>query len=146
MTSWLDDAVQRIDPEVWTLTVDGRAYRLPDIEAMPQESFDAVLDCTSAWYSEQTWSGVRLDHIVDVGDRRSLVVRSQTGYSRRFPARDVERTWLITHIGGKPLGEGHGYPARIVAPDRRGFWWVKWVVEIHTSDVPWWLQLPFPAT
>lgn len=146
VTSWLDDRVQRIDGNNWTLTVDNRVYNMADITAMPQETFDAVLDCTSAWYSEQTWSGVRLDRIVDVGDSRSLVVNSQTGYSRRFPAGDADKLWLVTHVGGKPLSAGHGYPARIVAPDRRGFWWVKWVVEIHTSDALWWLQLPFPAT
>lgn len=146
VTSWLDDRVQRIDGDNWTLSVDGHSFGLADITAMPHETFDAVLDCTSAWYSEQTWSGVRLDRIVDVGDSRSLVVSSQTGYSRRFPASDADKLWLVTHVGGDPLSAGHGYPARIVAPNRRGFWWVKWVVEIDTSDVPWWLQLPFPAT
>ncbi len=77
---------------------------------------------------------------------RSVVVNSQTGYARRFPARDTDSLWLVTHVGGRPLSAGHGFPARIVAPGRRGFWWVKWVTDIHTSDVPWWVQLPFPAT
>ena len=146
VTSWLDDRVQEVDAREWTLTVDGATYDLDDLDAMPRESFDAVLDCTSAWYSEQTWSGIRLDRLVAAGDRSSVVVRSRTGYSRRFPIDDLERLWLATHVGGRPLSAGHGHPARIVAPGRRGFWWVKWVVEIETSDVPWWLQLPFPAT
>jgi DMSO/TMAO reductase YedYZ molybdopterin-dependent catalytic subunit len=89
---------------------------------------------------------VRLDRVVDAGFHRSVVVTSRTGYSRRFPARDLERLWLATHLGERPLIDAHGFPARIVAPGRRGFWWVKWVVQIETSDVPWWLQLPFPAT
>ena len=41
---------------------------------------------------------------------------------------------------------GHGFPARLVAPDRRGFWWVKWVVRIETSNVPWWVQSPYPLS
>lgn len=146
VTSWLDDRVQDIEAADWALDVDGVSLTLTDIAAMPQERFDAILDCTSAWYSSQTWAGVRLDRIVDPGPHRSLVVRSQTGYSRRFPVRDLERLWLVTHVGGQRLSAGHGFPARIVAPGRRGFWWVKWVVRITTSDVPWWLQLPFPAT
>lgn len=147
VTSWLDDRVQRIEEAEWVLGVDSRTYRLADlVEGMPSDEFDAVLDCTSAWYSHQRWEGIRLDRLVDVGGHRSIVVRSQTGYTRRFPARDVERLCLATRIGGEPLSAGHGFPARIVAPGRRGFWWVKWVVEVRTSDVPWWLQLPFPPT
>ena len=146
VTSWLDDRVQHIDDAAWRLEIDGAVWSLDDILAMPHVPFDAVLDCTSAWYSKQTWAGVRLDRLIPEGDHRSVVVVSQTGYARRFPARDAGALWLVTHVGGEPLSAGHGFPARIVAPGRRGFWWVKWVTEIHTSDVPWWVQLPFPAT
>ncbi len=146
VTSWLDDRAPAIEVAEWRLNVDGVSLTMAEIESMEAEQFDAVLDCTSAWYSEQTWSGVRLDRILDVGEARSIVVNSQTGYARRFPTRDIEKLWLVTHLGGEPLSVGHGYPARVVAPGRRGFWWVKWVVEINTSNVPWWIQLPFPAT
>lgn len=146
VTSWLDDRVQRVEETDWVLGVDSRSYRLADLETLPRDEIDAVLDCTSGWYSNQRWEGVRLDRLVDVGDHRSIVVRSRTGYTRRFPARDAERLWLANRMGGEPLSAGHGFPARIVAPGRRGFWWVKWVVEVRTSDVPWWVQLPFPPT
>ena len=146
VTSWLDDRVQHIEAGHWTVDVAGREMTLADIEALPQDRFDAVLDCTSAWYSEQDWGGVRLDRLIDAGTFRSIEVRSQTGYARRFPIRDLERLWLVTHVDGEPLTAGHGFPARIVAPDRRGFWWVKWVVSIEPSNVPWWLQSPFPVT
>lgn len=146
VTSWLDDRAPTIEPSAWALDVDGVSYSLADLMLLPHDSFDAVLDCTSAWYSTQRWTGVRLDAMVDAGSHRSVVVTSQTGYVRRFPTRDLERLWLVTGVGDRSLSPGHGYPARIVAPGRRGFWWVKWVIEIRTSDVPWWVQLPFPAT
>jgi DMSO/TMAO reductase YedYZ molybdopterin-dependent catalytic subunit len=44
------------------------------------------------------------------------------------------------------LTAGHGFPVRIVAPGRRGFWWVKWVDRIAIEDVPWWRQWLFPPT
>ena len=146
VTSWLDDRVQRIDGSEWMLSIDGVSWTLDDVASVPTQELDAVLDCTSAWYTEQTWTGVRLDQLVTMVGRRSLEVRSSTGYARRFPMRDLESLWLVTHVGGEPLSAGHGYPARIVAPGRRGYWWVKWVVSINTSDVPWWIQSPFPAT
>jgi len=35
---------------------------------------------------------------------------------------------------------------RLVAPDRRGYWWVKWVTAVELSSAPWWWQPPFPTT
>jgi DMSO/TMAO reductase YedYZ molybdopterin-dependent catalytic subunit len=146
VTAWLDDRVQHLDPSVWRLAVDEVELSLDDIEAMPQDSFSAVLDCTGGWYSNQAWMGVRLDGLLGAGVFRSFEVRSATGYSRRFPIRDLSAVWLVTSCGGSPLAAGHGFPARLVAPDRRGFWWVKWVISIRSSTIPSWIQSPFPLT
>jgi DMSO/TMAO reductase YedYZ molybdopterin-dependent catalytic subunit len=34
---------------------------------------------------------------------------------------------------------------RLVAPGRRGFWWVKWVARLDVVDEPWRLQHFVPA-
>jgi DMSO/TMAO reductase YedYZ molybdopterin-dependent catalytic subunit len=120
-------------------------YSLDDLVGMGDE-VRATIDCTGGWYSTQDWSGVRLDRLVEPGEWRSIEVVSATGYARRYPVGDLDRLWLAVAVGGDPLSVGHGYPARIVAPDRRGFWWVKWVVTIRPSRTPWWLQSPFPLT
>lgn len=145
VTSWFNDRVPHIEATDWSVTVDGRALTLADLETYPTEELTAVLDCTSGWYSQQNWTGVRLDQLVQT-DKAAIAIVSATGYRRRFPARDLEKLWLAVGVGGSPLSAGHGYPARIVAPGRRGFWWVKWVTEITPTDVPAWLQLPFPAS
>ena len=75
---------------------------------------------------------------------RSLNVASATGYSRLFPARDAGNLFLAVGYGGVPLRRGHGAPVRLVAPGRRGFWWVKWVSRIELDRRPWWFQSPFP--
>ena len=79
-----------------------------------------------------------------VGEARSLVVRSATGYSRRFGVDDLAALLLATRAGGRPLRAGHGAPLRLVVPDRRGFWWVKWVTAVELSSAPSWWQPPFP--
>ncbi len=146
VTQWFDDTVQRIDSDDWAIRVAGERLDLEGLADLPHEDVTAILDCTSGWYSEQVWTGIRLDRLIDPGEHRSIDVTSATGYGRRFPVRDLDRLWLVTHVGGEPLRAGHGFPARIVAPDRRGFWWVKWVTAIEPSNVPWWIQLPFPVT
>ncbi len=145
-TSWLDDRVPSIDGREWSVEVAGNRLTLADLETMPQETFPAILDCTGGWYSEQEWAGVRLDRLIDGAGSRSFVAWSMTGYARRYPIADLDSTWLVTRLGGEPLAPGHGYPARIVAPARRGFWWVKWVDRIELSPLPWCSQSPFPLT
>jgi hypothetical protein len=143
-TQWFTDTAPRIDAATWSINVGTRSLGPEDVEALPLETLTATLDCTSGWYSEQEWRGVRLDRLLDIGDAASIEVRSVTGYSRRFPATDADRLWLAFEVGSAPLSRGHGFPARLVAPGRRGFWWIKWVDGVATSNVPWWLQSPFP--
>ena len=77
--------------------------------------------------------------------KRGLYVHSVTGYWIRFPVRDLDHLLLATTVNGEPLRPGHGYPVRMVAPGRRGFWWVKWVDRVELTTTPWWWQPPFPT-
>ena len=151
VTAWLDDRIQRIDPAQWTVRVGTATFDLTAVRDLPHERFTAVLDCTSGWYSEQQWDGVRLSVLLAAagvpGDGwRSVEARSATGYSRWFGAATLDDVWLVTGVAGRPLSYGHGFPARIVAPGRRGFWWVKWVTSIQPSGRPTWAQSVFPLT
>ena len=107
----------------------------------------ARLDCTSGWYAEADWSGVRLTELIAADGSAaatSLVVTSVTGYRRTFPIADAGRLWLATRCQGRLLDAGHGAPVRLVAPGRRGFWWVKWVASVELSERPALAQSPFP--
>ena len=146
VTQWFDDAVQHIAPATWRLQVPDAELTLDDLRRMPSDEVTAILDCTSMWYAEQVWRGVRLDRLIDPGTAPSIEIRSATGYALRLPARDRDKIWLALDVGGRPLSAGHGFPARLVVPNRRGFWWVKWVTSIQPSSIPWWVQSPFPLT
>ena len=77
-------------------------------------------------------------------DARSLLVRSSTGYARRFVLEEAGGLLLATHIGDEALSAGHGFPLRLVAPGHRGYGWVKWVAELEVSREPAWLEPPLP--
>lgn len=138
VTQWLFDPVPRLT---------GARVRTPggevDLAGRPQRTVRAVLDCTGGWWSEQQWRGVA---VADLGlpAGASVDVVSATGYRRRFPASEAGTLLLATHLAGRRLSAGHGAPVRLVAPGRRGFWWVKWVVAVEVVDEPWWWQPPFP--
>jgi hypothetical protein len=144
VTQWLSDDVPRLDPASWALTVEGRRWSYEQLRGF-DDRVVATLDCTGGWYATRRWSGVRVDRLLPTGARgRSLRVVSVTGYARRLPFDAAARLLLATGLDGAPLTPGHGFPVRLVAPGRRGFWWVKWVVRVEVSERPWWLQSPFP--
>jgi len=150
VTQWLDDAPPSIDAAAWGLEVrtpsGARTWTFEDVLEF-DDRLRATLDCTGGWFAHQDWSGVRLDRLLgDVDGVRSIVAVSATGFNRRFPIADAGGMLLATRVGDRYLSQGHGFPARIVAPGRRGFWWVKWVERLETSGTPWWWQSPFPLT
>ena len=145
-TNWLFDPVPALDPTRHHVVVAGRAFSVPDLLGRSQP-VSARLDCTSGWYADATWSGVPLSALLEgteLGSAVSLEVVSVTGYRRRFPVADAGSLWLATQLEGRPLRAGSGAPVRLVAPNRRGFWWVKWVAEVKLSERPAYAQSPFP--
>ena len=136
-TSWINDSTPAVAADEWTGRMRGLAQR----------SVTCSLDCTSGWYSVNRWSGVAVADLLGPAPAgtRSVLVSSHTGYSRRFDIADLPSLLLATHLDGAPVPSGNGGPARLVAPGRRGFWWVKWVSRIDYSSRPPWWQLPFPV-
>ena len=148
-TSWLLDAVPGVDPDRWRLAVtDAQGHR--ELTLAQLATFTtrvrATLDCTSGWYSQQDWTGVPLATLLRRGPgAQSVYVHSVTGYWVRFPVDDLDLLLLATGAAGAPLSANHGFPARLVAPGRRGYWWVKWVDRIELQATPSWWQPPFPV-
>ncbi len=58
---------------------------------------------------------------------------SATGYRWPLPLAEARRALVATHVGGEPLSHEHGAPLRLVAPQRRGFQWIKWLVAIEVA-------------
>jgi Oxidoreductase molybdopterin binding domain len=145
VTQWFTDTVPVLSTASWEVSLNLHPIPYSDVAA-GRDTVRAVLDCTGGWYAEQEWRGVALSRLlrqVPAGTR-SIDVISSTGYRRRLPMADLDHLLLATHVAGQPLSEGHGGPVRLVAPGRRGFWWVKWVQRIEVTAEPWWLQPPFP--
>jgi cytochrome b561 len=151
VTSWVADDPDPVDAEEWTLTVGGRvaSERTYGYSELPTGAADrALLDCTSGWYSDHDWQGVRVGDLLDAADPDEAAAwvqfRSVTGYRWSLPIEEARDALLGTRVDGERLSHGHGFPLRLVAPGRRGFQWVKWVDSVRVTrrrEVGEWLAI-----
>jgi DMSO/TMAO reductase YedYZ molybdopterin-dependent catalytic subunit len=151
--SWLNDDPAAIDAATWRLRIWGEVERplelsYDEVRTLSGAALVATVDCTGGWYSTQWWQGVSLARLLERAGMteaaQSISIRSVTGYGRRFSLEDARRLTLATHVADRPLTHGHGFPARLVVPDQRGFDWVKWVTEIRVLDSSHLWQSPLP--
>jgi hypothetical protein len=132
-----------LDPQKWRLRITG-AVRSPlvltydQILAIPPQFMNAVIDCTSGWYSIQDWQGIPLAELLALAGAKEGVagVRlvSATAYNQSFPIDEAREILLATHVSGEALAPRHGFPLRAVVPGRRGWFWVKWLSRIDILE------------
>ncbi len=116
---------------------------LADLAAMEQRTEDLPIACVEGWSASGAWTGVRLRDVLDLvgGPAGSDVLVSSL--QERGPFRvttlqgnfaDDDRTLLALGLNGEPLALDHGYPCRLIAPNRPGVLQTKWLgrVEVIT--------------
>ncbi|MFB9449183.1 molybdopterin-dependent oxidoreductase [Dactylosporangium vinaceum] len=132
----------------YRLTVTGpggrHALSLADLEALPQTTVELPIACVEGWSATGTWSGVRLvDLLRLVGaehtDRpvRIESLQPEGPYRESVvepgPARDP-LTLIALRLDDEPLHLDHGFPCRLIAPNRPGVLQTKWIAAITVVD------------
>jgi DMSO/TMAO reductase YedYZ molybdopterin-dependent catalytic subunit len=141
-TTFLGEGTPRIETSAWRLRVAGQVERellldLEDLAALGTETRAAALDCTSGWVMRTDWHGTPLGRVLDAAgadpESPHVTVRSVTGWLVRLAPDELDGALLATHVAGRPLPSGNGAPLRLVAPERRGLDWIKWVEAIEVA-------------
>ncbi len=141
-TTFLGEPAPAIDLATWRLRVVGRVAAPLELDLAALARFSssdvtAVLDCTSGWAVEGTWSGIPLRDLLDAAgaatDAGHIDIVAVTGWRATLAASAARECLLALTEGGRPLAAEHGAPARLVAPAHRGLEWVKWVDRIEVG-------------
>ncbi len=154
VTMWLDDRTQDVDSARWRLRVNGHVEQPYEMDYAELQAWNsrltATLDCTGGWYTTREWQGMPVPNLLAKARPKpgagSITIRSRTGYFRRYSMEEAGRALLASRVDGAPLSPGHGFPARMVEPHKRGYDWVKWVDEITVNDTGKFWQPPLPLT
>lgn len=139
------EAPPNLDPQGWRLEIRGAVqhplrmdYR--ELLAYQDQRLPATLDCTNGWYSIQDWQGIPLIALLKeaglVEGAAGVKLTSATGYNHSYPMQEAQGILLATHVTGETLSPAHGFPLRAVVPDRRGWFWVKWIIQIEVLKTP----------
>ena len=159
VVSWIADRPPPVDAATWRVRLEGAVARpfslsLDELTALADGEVVAALDCTGGWYSVQRWRGVAVGELLAragvLPAAASVTFEAVSGYRRRFPLDEAAGVLLALGTADelddayRPLSHGHGAPARVVLPGRRGMEWVKWlaVIRVNESGALW--QSPLP--
>ena len=101
-----------------------------------------TLHCVEGWDSTILWEGVLVrDLIADAGaDPRAntVVFTAVDGYTTSFPlsyftGNDIIMAYRMNNV---TMPAERGYPFELVAEDKWGYKWIKWIDKIELTDDP----------
>jgi DMSO/TMAO reductase YedYZ molybdopterin-dependent catalytic subunit len=124
------------------VTANGsRTFTLAELTALPQTTAELPIACVEGWSRSATWTGVSLpDLLRAAGSKPGTPVRVTSLEKFGFYAASMlpgehtadDHTLLALRLNGDVLDVDHGFPCRIMAPNRPGVLQTKWVTKLET--------------
>jgi DMSO/TMAO reductase YedYZ molybdopterin-dependent catalytic subunit len=139
---------QNVDVATYRLDVNGlvnspTSLTYDQIRQMQAYQKVTTLNCVEGWSKTYLWEGVRIsDLLARAGgvqpSAATVIFHCYDGYTTSLPlAYVVDRRILLAYgLNGIPLSAKHGFPFQVVAEDRLGYKWAKWVTRIEVSGDP----------
>ena len=136
---------QYINTDVYTLTIDGLVEQPNSLtydEVLDNQKYTKVvtLHCVEGWSVDILWEGILLADLfeaVDIQESADTVIfYSEDGYSTALPLQTImDRQLMIAYkMNGVVLPPERGFPFQLVAEDKLGYKWIKWITRIELSD------------
>lgn len=133
--------------------MDSYKLKINGLVAQPIElTYDQVLDmtydqrlitlhCVEGWEATILWQGVRIEELIAKAGETdpsavTVIFHAYDGYTTSLPLSVIQDNDLILayQANGLPLPAEMGYPFIVVAEDKLGYKWCRWVNGIELSD------------
>ena len=112
------------------------------LKGYPAYEKKVTLFCVEGWEVTILWKGVRVEDLLTSAGvnpaANTVIFYAADGYSTSLPIEYIkDRDILLAHsMNGVVLPAERGFPFQLVAEDRWGYKWIKWVTKIEVSDDP----------
>jgi DMSO/TMAO reductase YedYZ molybdopterin-dependent catalytic subunit len=86
------------------------------------------------------WEGIILKDLLDKveikNSANTVIFYAEDGYSTSLPLKTIlDRDMMLAYkMNGVTLPPERGYPFQLVAEDKLGYKWIKWITRIELSD------------
>jgi DMSO/TMAO reductase YedYZ molybdopterin-dependent catalytic subunit len=139
---------QDVSLDTYRLTVSGLVdepleYRYSEVASgFPAYEKVVQLDCVEGWSARVLWEGVLVRDILDrsgvQAGAQSVVFSAVDGYTTSFPVSYLyDNDILLAYaMNGVTLPRERGFPFALVAEQKWGYKWCKWVTGIELVDDP----------
>ncbi|WP_440106280.1 molybdopterin-dependent oxidoreductase [Streptosporangium sp. H16] len=128
----------------YRLVVDGTVraeYSYEELLRLPQHTVELPISCVEGWSASAHWTGVRMrDLVAGAAPDAVVTVESSERPSGAYRVSELRPphwndplTLLALRVNGETLHLEHGYPARLIAPNRPGVMQTKWVKRVTVS-------------
>ena len=126
----------------WRLHVAGRTpyvLTLADLDELAQAEAQLPVTCVEGWSVGAHWRGIPLLEVVrraggDASSRVRVVSLEQGLYGNSVVVGpQVSAALLATHLNGERLNLDHGYPLRLISPNRPGVLNTKWLTSVEVT-------------
>lgn len=139
---------QYINESDYRLTVTGLTnktdiYTYREVlEKYPHYSKVVTLHCVEGWDVTILWEGVQVRDLIRQADpdprANTVVFTAHDGYTTSFPLdylmnRDI---LMASSMNNVTLPPERGYPFELVAENKWGYKWIKWIEKIELTDDP----------
>jgi hypothetical protein len=125
-----DWVLEVVGPRPYTLTLD-------DLESRAVHQAQLPISCVEGWSVGATWRGLSLLELIQqaggaTDSRVQVLSLESVGYNHSFvEGPQLAAALLATHLNGERLNVDHGYPLRLIAPNRPGVLNTKWLTRIE---------------
>jgi DMSO/TMAO reductase YedYZ molybdopterin-dependent catalytic subunit len=129
----------------YRLVVDGncrrpRSFTLDELRSLPQRGAGLPISCVEGWSAAANWRGISLPALlamVGAAESSQVMVESIESQKRLYSNSIIDPqhaadpdTLLALELNGETLDLDHGFPVRLIAPDRPGVLQTKWIKRV----------------
>ena len=147
-TSFRENSIegpQHVDIEHYRLNVDGLVtapLALSYEEVLTNDSYRKVvtINCVAGWNATILWEGVLVRDLIGAAEPEevadTVIFHAHDGYTTSFPLDFVtENDILMAYkMNDVELPPERGFPFQLVAEQKWGYKWIKWIARIELSN------------